>query len=83
MMATYDTPSIWRNGITNTTAIIDHVRSTQRVPRNNKAFQRFEADLNFLMSEWFNRTRKASPQTYEEAEAIWQQFAQDFLGRVA
>lgn len=81
MMAVFDTPSIWRNGITNTTAIIDYVRRSRWVSKNNKAFARFDADLNFLIEEWFKRTRTAAPQTYEEAEAVWQQFAEDFLGR--
>ncbi|UKK84772.1 hypothetical protein L7H23_01315 [Sphingopyxis sp. BSN-002] len=69
---TAEAQSMWRNGITNTAAVIDGVRRKhERSLRRSKAFAEFDADLNAALQSWFEASRSARPTNYNEAEAVW------------
>lgn len=78
-MAYFSTPAIWRNGITNTSIVVDLVRKRhEKLARSdNKAFAAFCADLDAEMEAWFRRSRSAAPESYEEAEQVWQDHIAD------
>lgn len=67
--------AMWRNGVTNTAALIDQARRAHPIAKSNQAFRRFDADLNSRIERWFSFTRSASPASYEEAENEWKRFA--------
>lgn len=69
-------PEIWRNGITNTTIVIDGVRkmfaeNVHLTPTARDAFENFDAMLDHALQQWFDATRTAAPTTYEEAEQVF------------
>lgn len=68
------TASAWRNGVTNTIAVIDLIRKQHKPAPHNKAFAVFDCALNGALDDWFKATRSAKPTTYEEAERAWQDF---------
>ena len=67
--------SMWRNAITNTVALIDIVRRRHKIPSSNKAFAVFDCDLNGALDDWFKATRSAKPETYDDTEKVWKDFA--------
>lgn len=67
--------SMWRNAVSNTVALIDIVRRRHTIAATNKAFAVFDCDLNGALDDWFKATRNAKPESYDEAEKVWKDFA--------
>lgn len=65
---------MWRNGITNTVALVDAIRKKHRPKSGNKAMAAFDADLDAALTAWFDHSRAARPDTYEDAEGEWLKF---------
>ena len=70
--------SMWRNGISNTVAVIDRVRGKHaKSLRRSKAFAAFDADLDAALQAWFDAARTARPTSYNEAEKVWKDHSND------
>jgi hypothetical protein len=72
-----DMSAIWRNGITNTIAIVDAVRKKHAPYTRNLKTAQFDHDLNKVISEWFTASRSANPVDYEAAEEFWNEFMKE------
>ena len=70
----FNAASMWRNGVTNTAALIDYIHRAHPIDKRNKAFAAFDAALSEAIQQWFDTTRAAKPTSYEESEAVWQRF---------
>jgi hypothetical protein len=69
--------SAWRNGVTNTTAIVDKVIAKHRPAlKRSKAFAEFEAELNVRLEAWFDETRRLDPESRDRAELFFMLFCQ-------
>lgn len=70
----------WRNAITNTIIIMDHVRARHaKSKRKSKAFAEFDAELDDMLDKWMTATRMAEPKTWDESEALYKQFRSEHL----
>lgn len=70
----HEAASMWRGAVSNTVAVVDRVRNQfakgLRLKKNAR-LAHFDAELDIALGEWFDATRRTSPKSYAESEALF------------
>ena len=70
----HEAASMWRGAVSNTVAVVDRVRNQfakgLRLKKNVR-LAHFDAELDIALGEWFVATRRTSPKSYAESEALF------------
>ncbi|MGL4573567.1 MAG: hypothetical protein ACRCV9_02130 [Burkholderiaceae bacterium] len=79
-----DVRAIWRNGVSNTIALMDVVRKRHASKmKRSKFFAEFDRELNALMDDWYRDTRSAAPKSWEEADDLFKKRVDAFSRAIA